>query len=153
MSKNNFELPDDDDILDDELEEYQRMMTDTDGEPIEDFLIPIKELFENLPKTRMHIADTKKYMDALHTIRAVKDHVLNEDCDAMFDVHWDPIVGTSLCFVIVSDTVNVYNIEQMCETLRCVSTISVSARTDDMFEIGMTFEGVRQVIAVPDDQV
>lgn len=116
---------------------------------MEDFPNNLEDLAELLKHKKLSyslILDAEKLASAMKTIDYVESIVKEEDPDASIEVHFDPLLGTSLGVEIITTNVAIRNAPEFCMMAKNVDVIGIEPRVDDKVIFSLLFNDVKKPI-------
>ena len=109
----------------------------------EEALESLMDLLRSMPSQKLTMLHMPKYSQAVRSIASIVNYVKKDCPDAVAEVYFDELTGTSLCLKIIADELNVYKIRDFCKAIEPANTMCVIPRLDSTVEIGFTYEGVQ----------
>lgn len=123
-----------------ENEDFDFEDMDLDEDPI---LEDLMEKLRRIPRNTMLVLNLPKYAEAQKAIVSLKEIAIRDYPDAEFEVEFDNLTGTSLCFRIRAFGLNVYDTEKFSSAVSIADTIDIVPLSDEEVEIGFTFRKIR----------
>ena len=132
-------------------EEFEGMSEDEIEEYYEATLDSMLETIRNLPQEKVTILNVPRYAEVMQAIEEIISMVKAYDPETEFDVHFDPLLGTSLMLMIKTDEFNIYKMKDFCKFASAADIMEIYPTTNGKLHIGFTFGGVQIFVPTADD--
>lgn len=109
-------------------------------------------LKKHLPKDRILMLNMPRYMEAVKSVNKVLNIIRRETPEAKQEVKFDNLTGSSLCATFETDMLNIYNMKEFNDAIKCATTLAFEPLANGNLYIGLTYENAMVPVPPSDEK-